>query len=165
MITDIYETTGAVFDDLRNYRYALWRIWDKSKPVCTFIMLNPSTADDIKNDPTVTRCINYAKSWGFGTLYVRNIFALRSTDPKALLKHPDPVGQFNDAYIVEAAQYAKVTVVAWGTHGRIMKRGEIVLDKLHRCGFPVYCLGLTKCGQPRHPLYLPNTLKPIPWRV
>lgn len=98
------ETTGAVFSPCRTYRYGLWRIWNPGAPLLAFIMLNPSTADDVVNDPTVERCVRRAVSMGYGGLRVANIFALRSTDPTQLYVSVDPIGPDNDTAIIEAAQ-------------------------------------------------------------
>jgi hypothetical protein len=91
--------SSAVFSTCRRYRYVLRRIWDRSTPPAMFVGLNPSTADEVKDDPTVRRCIGYAKRWGFGGLIMTNIFAFRSTDPNALVELDDPVGPRNDAWL------------------------------------------------------------------
>jgi hypothetical protein len=129
-------------------------------------MLNPSTADAEKNDPTVTRCINYAKTWGFEALDVCNLFAWRSTDPKVLRALPDPVGADNDATIAAAARDAKLVIVAWGanvTAQKLEARARTVLSMLapHR----PHALALTKDGQPSHPLMLRASLQPFPVEV
>ncbi len=146
-------TGSAVFSDCRAYRYTLARKLSENAGVCVFCMLNPSTADAMKNDPTVRRCVGYAQQWGFGTLAVVNIFALRSTDPKALYDHADPVGPDNDWYLSRAAEAADLFVCAWGTHGR--ERGKFVIDML-RDKARLMCLTRNKDGSPGHPLYLPG---------
>lgn len=149
----------AVFDATAQYRYWWARRWNPSDPVLHFLMLNPSTADADHSDPTVTRCHHYAEAWGFGTLIVTNIFAYRSTDPHALITVTDPVGPDTDAWILRAVQAAHQTIVAWGTHGAIHDRHSQVLALL--AGHPLYALGLSRAGFPRHPLYLPRTARPV----
>ena len=156
---------GATFDETRRYRYTLWRTWEggPTKPHINFVMLNPSTADESVLDPTVTRCVNYAKDWGFGTLYVTNLFALRSTDPRELYSGLDPVGPANDEYIVETAKICDKVVVAWGVHGALNERGLKVAEML--APFNPQCFALTKAGHPRHPLYLRKDAALMPFRI
>ena len=108
------EMSGAIFSDCRRYRYALWRIWEPSLPPCLFVMLNPSTADEAKNDPTIERCERRASAMGYGGLYVSNIFAFRSTDPAALYIEEDPVGPENDEYIMNGVREAALVICGWG---------------------------------------------------
>lgn len=161
------DSRNAVFSPCRTYRYLLYRkLCDQtSHTVCTFCMLNPSTADETKNDPTVTRCISYAKRWGFSQLIVTNLFALRSTDPKLLYEHADPIGQENNKYILQAAQLSHVFVCAWGVHGALHYRGHNVRALLQSNDIILSCLGTTKDGHPRHPLYLPRHLEYSPWNL
>jgi len=157
---------GAEFSDDGVYRYRLWREWDTSLPTVLFIMLNPSTADAAQDDPTVRRCIDYARRWGYGKLLVGNIFALRSTDPKRLYEADDPVGQANDGVLLDMHDRAELTVCAWGVHGHLRNRGDTVATMLkrHRPG-SLHCLGITKGGAPKHPLYLPKSAMPMPMRT
>jgi len=148
----------TIFSPCRQWRYTLSRIWDSQKPMAQFICLNPSTADEIQDDPTVRRCINYARDWGYGGLVMTNIFAYRATDPKQMMAVPDPVGPLNDLYIYEVAIRAGIVVAAWGVRGPFLSRGKGVLELL--AGLPVYCLRKTKEGHPGHPLYLRRDLKP-----
>lgn len=148
---------GAIFSPCDTYRYVLWRNWSVG-PMCCFIMLNPSTADATNDDPTVRRCIGFARRWGYGGVEVVNIFALRSTDPRALRRHVDPVGPDNDQAIRLAARRADRVVCAWGNHGRLHNRGPAVLAGLVLMGIRPLCFKLTKStpgkpGQPEHPLY------------
>ncbi|MCK5785678.1 MAG: DUF1643 domain-containing protein [Candidatus Sabulitectum sp.] len=152
--------SGAVFSPDRVHRYSLWRIWDKDKAYAAFVGLNPSTADEQRNDPTVRRCINYAKDWGYGGLVMLNIFAYRSTDPGNLYTATDPVGPENDCYIQSASSKAGITIAAWGNHGEFLSRGGTVIDLLTS----PHCLKLTKAGCPGHPLYLRKDLQPFPFR-
>ena len=152
---------SASYDATRKYRYTLHRRWsDGPRRVC-FCMLNPSTADARRNDPTVRRCIGYAMDWGFDALEVVNIFALRSTDPSALGADPDPVGPRNTNAIVRAARRSEFVGAAWGVHGALGGRGTSVLGKLCPKG-DVRSLGMTREGFPKHPLYLPRTARPEP---
>jgi hypothetical protein len=147
----------AIFSENRLYRYTLTRMWNPNKEYACFVGLNPSTADEVNNDPTVRRCINYAKDWGYGGFVMLNIFAWRSTDPKPLYNLDDPVGNLNDYYLQLVSKYAGLTVAAWGTHGKLKDRGNDVLNLLTN----PYCLKITKHGFPSHPLYLKKNLKPI----
>ena len=152
--------SGAEFSPDRIHRYSLWRIWDRDKPYAAFVGLNPSTADEQKNDPTVRRCINYARDWGYGGLIMLNIFAYRSTDPKNLYITSDPVGPDNDYSIRKVSSEAGITVAAWGNHGEFMNRGREVIRLLS----DPHCLKLTKSGCPGHPLYLRRDLMPVPFK-
>ena len=149
---------GAKFSKCRRWRYLLWRCWDESRPVANFLMLNPSTADEFKLDPSCTRARNYAERWGYGALIVTNIFGWRSTDPKGLRHCKDPVGRGNDAAIVQAAKEAKLVVCAWGNHGEHLERGKSVLNLLS--GVRLHALRVNGAGHPAHPLYLPSSLMP-----
>jgi hypothetical protein len=146
----------AKLSDCRKYRYSLWRIWDQSKSYVLFIGLNPSTADEIEDDPTLIRCMNYAKSWGYGGVCMANLFAFRSTDPKVMLKANDPVGQDNDRWLVELSQKAGLVVAAWGNSGSFMGRSHQVKQLLSN----LHCLKMNKSGEPAHPLYQKASLQP-----
>lgn len=153
---------SAHFSDCRRWRYTLHRIWDEGSPYCQFIGLNPSTANETDDDPTVRRCIRYAQSWGYGGLVMTNAFAWRDTDPKGMKAQPDPIGPNNDAWLVAVASGAGMVVAAWGAHGAHMGRGNAVKTLL--ADSDLHVLGLTNCGHPRHPLYLRADLRPVPWR-
>lgn len=144
------------------YRYTLLRRWLFGKGRCLFIMLNPSTADAINDDPTIKRCISFAKQWEFREMMVTNIFALRATYPKDLKAHESPIGPENDRYLVEAVRKADRIVAAWGVHGSFMGRSVQVLEMLK--GKDVRCLGTTKDGQPRHPLMVAYATQLVPLR-
>lgn len=150
-------SSGAILGD--TYRYHLWRVWDAQAPRVVWVMLNPSTANATATDPTLTRCIAHAKAWGFGGLEVVNLFALRSPHPKRLLEHPDPVGPANDAWIAAVAAHAHTVVVAWGAVPKVHReRAKGVAIRLRwrgdppLYGAPLYTLGLTADGSPKHPL-------------
>lgn len=157
------ETSGAEFSDCRTWRYRLWRIWDDTKPYANFIMLNPSIADENMPDNTVTRCIDFAKRWGYGGLYVTNLFALVSTDPEGLYRAADPVGPSNNLAIQETAQRAGVVVCAWGNHGAFIDRRDAALKMLRAAGVKLSYLRMNGTGEPAHPLYLLGNLTPTDW--
>jgi hypothetical protein len=143
--------SSATLSRCRQYRYTLTRTWDSTGPTVVFVGLNPSTADAKIDDPTVRRCIGFARSWGFGKLILTNLFAFRSTDPNVLEHVADPIGPKNDQWIASTSEVADLTVVAWGIHGGLQHRDQVVLELLRE----PHCLGTTKSGAPRHPLYLP----------
>jgi hypothetical protein len=147
--------SGAIFDITGTYRYSLWRIWSRNHPRIAFIMLNPSSAGARYNDPTIRRCIQFARFWGFGALEVVNLFAYRTADPRVLSRVSDPLGPDNDHFLARAVEQAHTVIAAWGARGALLKRDQAVLTLLARCA-RVYCLGLTKGGHPRHPLYVRN---------
>lgn len=150
--------SGAIFDPDRIYRYVLTRQWDEREvAIAVFVMLNPSTADALHDDPTIRRCIGFAKSWRMGGLAVVNLFALRSTDPAALIGHPDPVGPENQHAIdVTLSDPAVACVVAaWGAHVTKVATSHVP-EVASATTQPVWCFGRTKAGHPRHPLYLKN---------
>lgn len=153
----------AVYSDCEKYRYSLTRVWDPSGGKVMFVMLNPSTATEVQNDPTVERCERRARALGFGAFRVTNIFAWRDTDPRAMRKSTDPVGPENDAAILEGAQWADQIVAAWGTHGEHLERGEAVEALLRGSGAELFHLGLSKAGHPKHPLYIGYAEQPRAW--
>ena len=133
------------------YRYSLMRTLFTGRGRVLFIMLNPSTADAEVDDPTIRRCIGFAREWGFQELEVANLFALRATDPKELRKASDPVGPENDRHLMMMSSCADAVIAAWGAHGAYRNRSRQVLGLLEGT---VECLGLTKQGHPKHPLYI-----------
>lgn len=152
---------GAVIDKTGLYRYSLWREWDIDKSKVVFIMLNPSKADASIDDPTLRRCINFAKSWDYGSLIVVNLFAYRSSSPLELRQVEAPVGKQNDRYLKKAIKSADRVVVAWGNNGKLMRRDRLVLELLSKLKVQPHCLGITKVGYPRHPLYVMCSEEPI----
>lgn len=148
----------TIFSPDRVYRYTLWREWGDG-PYAMFIGLNPSTADETKDDPTIRRCIGFAKDWGYGSLCMTNLFAFRATDPKVMMAADDPVGADNDTHLSQCAATAGVVVAAWGSHGTHSGRHRAVKTMLPN----LHYLRLTQDGHPGHPLYLPKTLVPIKW--
>ena len=145
----------AHFSACRQFRYSLTRVWDRDLPAVMFVGLNPSTADESTDDPTVRRCIGFARTCGFGRIVLTNLFAFRSTDPKKLKLVSDPIGPENDEQIIKAACAAARVLVAWGIHGSLYGRDQDVLGFLEK----PYCLGITKNGLPKHPLYLAANTK------
>ena len=150
--------SGAVFSDCKKYRYALWRIWNEHMPIAMIIGLHPSTADQTRNDPTITRCINFSRSWGYGGVCVTNLFGFRATAPTELKAHHDPIGKENDAWVHEMAKGAAITVAAWGNHGKFLNRSLELLPSLEQ----LHCIKMNKSGEPAHPLYLKAELSPFP---
>lgn len=153
----------AVYSPCEAYRYTLTRTWDPAGPRALFVMLNPSTATEYQNDPTVERCERRARALGFGAFRVTNIFAFRATDPKVMRAVADPVGPANDAAIAESALWADRIVCAWGTHGAHKGRGPAVEALLRATGRALHHLGLSKDGHPKHPLYIGYTQEPERW--
>jgi len=147
----------AIFSPDRIYRYTLTRLWDEAKPTLLVIGLNPSTADETIDDPTIRRCIGFAKRWNFGTLLMGNIFAFRATDPKIMKVHAEPIGEDNDIWLIRMNQKADMTILAYGNHGKHLKRHQAIIKLISE----PYCFKVTKGGMPSHPLYLPYTDKPL----
>lgn len=155
----------AVYSDCELYRYSLTRVWDADGRRVVFVMLNPSTATEVQNDPTIHRCEQRARALGFGGFRAVNIFALRATDPRDMKAADDPEGPDNAATLVEAATWADTVIAAWGVHGAHRDQGMAIAAKLHAAGHPLHHLGLTKAGHPRHPLYLPYSAQPQLWTI
>ena len=153
----------ALYSDCEKYRYELSRVWDNNGDKALFVMLNPSTATEIQNDPTVERCERRARTLGFGAFRVCNIFAYRATDPRDMRAQTDPVGPENDAAIARAAEWADRVICAWGTHGAHLQRGVAVEHMLRGQPKPLYHLGLSKQGHPKHPLYIAYAVQPELW--
>ena len=144
------------------YRYGLSRVWDAAKPAILFVMLNPSTADEHRNDPTVARCETRARVMGFGGVMIANIFAFRATHPRDLKQADAPVGDHNDAVLAHWTDRAGMVVAAWGVHGGYQGQGASVARQI---GGALHHLGLTKHGHPRHPLYVSLSTQPVAWRI
>ena len=152
---------GAIFDITERYRYSLWRAWSPYHPRMAFILLNPSTADEHKNDPTIRRCISFAQAWNFGSIEVVNLFAYRATDYRELFKASEPIGTENNHFLVQAVEHSPLIVLGWGARGTFLNRDRQVMTLLTaRNDFS--CLGLTKNRQPRHPLYVKGNADLVP---
>ena len=145
-------TTALISED-KLYRYQLLRVWDETLPRVLFVMLNPSTADATKDDPTIRRVISFAKSWGYGGVYVGNLFAFRSTDPKGLKYVKDPIGENNIQHIQAMVGLVDKIIYAWGNNQKEPKwLSEMVPTP--------YCIDISKKGVPKHPLYLKKDTHP-----
>ena len=147
----------AKFSPCRKYRYVLYRIWDKSKPLVMFIGLNPSKADETRDDPTIRRCINFAKSWEYGGIFVTNLFAYRTNIPKKMKSYDDPIGEENDKWIKIISKKASIIIAAWGNEGVYLNRARVIEESISN----LKCIKKNKSGEPSHPLYLKANLKPI----
>ncbi len=187
-----YINKGAIISADGHYRYLLWREWrgthdpknwrwlrddrgriekdgsgaDLGEPkVCAFVMLNPSTADGDIDDPTIRKCVGFAKLWRYERLEVVNLFAYRATDPRTVLRlghNDDPVGSQAQQYFDSLIDRAGIVVCAWGAHGSHLDQDETALGWLR--DKPIYTLGLTKDGHPRHPLYMSYAARPMRFR-
>lgn len=165
--------SSAKFSEDRTYRYNLRRTWDPTKAPAVFVALNPSTADETQDDPTIRRCIGFARSWGAGSIVMLNAFALRATDPRDMKLAADPVGPANDHELYHWAYFASVVVACWGVHGEHLGRGTAVRELLQRAANDrsavrsdasrLKVFGLTKDGHPKHPLYLAKTTQLESW--
>ena len=155
----IQEKRGAVLSQDRAYRYRLWRRWGPG-PMTLWVGLNPSTANERDDDPTVRRMLDFSRRFGAGALTICNLFGLVSPQPEILLSHPDPVGD-NDAHLVTMADKADTIILCWGAFTAAQGRDKDVLALLQ--GRPLHCMGKTLTGAPRHPLYLPKTTKMEVW--
>ncbi len=158
----------AVYSPCERYRYLLTRVWNDAAPRALFVMLNPSTATEVQNDPTVERCERRSRTLGFGGFRVTNIFAWRDTAPAAMKAAPDPVGPGNDAAIVHSVTDwlrgpDDMVLCAWGTHGAHLGRGAAMEALLRDTGRDLWILGLTQGGHPKHPLYIGYDTQPAPW--
>lgn len=157
---NVAQTTvsGAEFSPDRKYRYALWRIWDKSKPLVMFIGLNPSTANELEQDHTITRVFGFSEYWGYGGFYMMNLFGIVSSKPEILLTDPDPLGD-NDHWLDKVSVECDMVLFCWGAFKQARLRAEEI-----KLRFPgAYCLKKTKGGHPWHPLYVNGSTKPIPF--
>ena len=146
----------AIFSPCQTYRYSLTRIWNENKKLILFIGLNPSTADETSDDPTIRKCMHYAYQWGFGGLIMVNLFAFRATLPNDLKKSKFPVGKNNNQFIINAILESEMAVVAWGNDGQLYGRDKEVLEFIPN---PM-CININKTGLPAHPLYQKNDASP-----
>ena len=151
----------AILSACGTYRYLLQRFWDPRLETLNFVMLNPSTADATVNDPTIKRCLRFARDLGFGSIEVTNLFALRSTDPDAIPLHPRPIGPENDETIISSAKVCQMTICAWGNRGGYLGRSKHVLGLLREAGIKPHALKVSKTGAPWHPLYLKADAQPV----
>lgn len=154
---------GATFSECLRYRYLLWRGWDTGLPAVAFVGLNPSTAGGDADDPTIRKCVTLARAWGYGRVFVVNVFAWRATESLRLLAVEDPVGHENDATLVATVRASACVVMAWGRFPRLRSilddRVVVVRHLLREHASVIGHLGLNGDGSPRHPLYLKGTTR------
>lgn len=157
------DNRSAIFSPCRKWRYHLQHVWDANHANLIWLLLNPSTADEVQNDPTVERCERRARMWGFGGVEVYNIFAYRATDPANMKAQRDPVGVDNDKWMMKFAEKSRQTtaIIGWGEHGKHLGRGQFVLDLLREQGAALHALKINASGHPKHPLYIGYKQTPI----
>lgn len=155
----------AVYSDCETYRYSLTRVWNPDGGRVMFVMLNPSTATELQNDPTIERCERRARALGFGGFRATNIFACRVTDPREMRRLEAPEGPDNMAAILDGMDWADMVICAWGTHGEHRSQGARVAAALRATGKPLHHLGLSKAGHPKHPLYIAYSQQPELWQT
>lgn len=164
----IWVRSEAIFGgESQEYRYQLIRKWNDTLPAILWVMMNPSTAREDVDDPTVAKCRRYSELWGYGTMLIGNVFAYRATDQKRLMQIPDPIGPDNDAHLCAMARRAQLIVFAYGKpHKSLRSRGPQVARMLSVDGTrQLHALQLCADGTPSHPLYLKGNLQPIPWML
>ena len=152
--------SGAVFSSDNRYRYGLWRNWNPHGRQVLFIGLNPSTADHEQNDPTIRRCIGFARNWGYDGVLVGNLFAYRATRPEDLRKASKPVGPDNQEWLLKLAAAAELVIACWGNEGSYLNQDQSIQPLFHE----IHCLKVNSTGTPAHPLYLKKFLRPIPYQ-
>jgi len=161
-------TGDAIFGgENEEYRYRLSRTWDAKKPHALFVLMNPSTADPLSDDPTVAKCCKFAAAWGYGGVFVANTFAYRCTDQKRLLEITDPIGPENDTHIIQMAKEAAIVIFAYGKpkHRQLRSRGPAIARLIiEQAKVTPHVLSLAIDGTPKHPLYLEETLRPVVWK-
>jgi hypothetical protein len=165
----------TVFSPDRRHRYTLWRDWSDQYGMfdtptrgtlayANFICLNPSTADEVQDDPTIRRCAAFAKAWGFPAFCMTNLFAWRDTSPEMMMAAADPIGDDNDHWLASIARDAGIVVAGWGKHGAFNDRATEVVDLLRRhVNVTLHALRTNADGSPEHPLYIPAACSPITW--
>jgi len=156
---DLFDNDGATFDSTRQYRYCLWRKWDINLPFIMFIGLNPSTANEHSDDPTIRRVMRFARDWGYGGVFMLNLFAYVTTNPKQLLTCTDAIGPENDMYLFGVSKRCNRIIFAWGAFKETKERAKDIMLL-----FPnAEALVINKDGTPRHPLYVPGDVIPVPF--
>ncbi|HHB94299.1 MAG TPA: DUF1643 domain-containing protein [Campylobacterales bacterium] len=151
---------NAIFSKDRKYRYILSRIWDETKPMIMIIGLNPSIADEREDDPTIRRCISFSKSWGYGGVYMLNLFAFRATQPSNMFEAMNPIGSENDNFIEIYSKKVDKIVCAWGNHGVYKNRSHYIRENFNN----LFYLKMNQSGEPSHPLYLKSDLVLQKWK-
>ncbi len=147
----LYLENDVVISDCGKYRYLLRRVWDQAKPRALFIGLNPATTND---NPTIRSCVRLANGMGYGAIEVVNIFGWRATDPDELPLQVDPIGPLNERTIAAAIVRCDVVICAWGASAMAARQSIFLTRLIRSCHPAAYCLGTTKSGAPKHPLYL-----------
>ena len=148
---------GALFSEDNNYRFALWRIWDKELPMVMFIGLNPSVANHEKDDPTIRRVKSFAKAWGYGGVYMLNLFTYVTPYPVKLLGHYNDPVCMDDSYLIQYANKSEKIIFAWGSFAEARRRSEHIINL-----FPgAYALSVNGNGSPKHPLYVAGNTIPV----
>ena len=155
---------GAVFSPCGQWRYLLWRLGPRGGRLLGAGLLNPPTADETRDDPTIRQCRARARRARFSGVIVWNLFAWRATLPADMKRAIDPVGPDNDKAIELALSLSERTIIGWGNHGRHLARDRAVLDLCGEAGSPLHVLGITASGAPRHPLYVPRSVRLQRWR-
>lgn len=150
---------AAEVSDCKQYRYSLRRVWEPNKPKVMFVCLNPSTADGVLDDPTIRKCVCFAKAWGYGGLYMGNLFSYRTKSPTELYSVIDPIGPDTDYWLSTLSKDASLIVAAWGNHGSYLDRSEQVRKLFSQLSY----IKMNKSGEPAHPLYLPGEHRPVRW--
>ncbi len=158
---DLSLPQGAIFSEDRLYRYALWRVWNRNKPILLQIGLNPSKADERINDPTITRGITRAYREDFGAFLMANLYAYVSTNPDRLLNNENAVGEFTDYYLKQMIELSERQLCGWGSFKPVSERAPIVLAMIKE----PYCLGINSDGQPKHPLYVAYKQLMMPYSI
>lgn len=166
----------TILSECRKYRYTLWREWPieelagfecsaetNAHKYAMFIGLNPSTADETKDDPTIRKCIGFAKRWGFGALCMTNLFAFRATKPQDMKRTDNPCGKGNQHHLLHNAAFAGIIIAAWGKNGCYRQQDLTVMQWLESLGVRLHCLRQNLDGSPEHPLYIPYETTPKPY--
>lgn len=156
-----YASQDARFSRCKKYRYSLTRSWEDGSGKVVFIGLNPSTADQNQDDPTIHRCVNFAKSWGYSSIEMVNLFAYCATNPEELKMQQQAIGPANNQWIASALQESKLTIACWGNHGSFKNRAAQIQGLYPR----LHCLAINKSGQAKHPLYIKGTQTPFLFSV
>jgi hypothetical protein len=152
-----YTSQNARFSMCKSYRYSLSRSWNEGSGKAVFIGLNPSTADQREDDPTIRRCVGFAEAWGCKSMEIVNLFAFCATKPKDLKRSAEPIGRSNDRWIATAISEATLSIACWGNQGEFLGRSEKIRD----CYPKLLCLGINASGAPKHPLYVKATQTPF----
>lgn len=153
---------SATFSPCRTWRYSLTREWDRRLGTVLWVWLNPSTATETEDDPTIRRCMRFAQFWGYGGIVMSNLFAFRATQPEDMMAAVDPIGPENDFWLRKLSAKAGVVMAAWGAKGGFMGRDNDVVNRI-LCVSDLMCLKHTKDGHPWHPLYVAGNTQPIPF--